>query len=80
MNGDIVRKELFSDIKLDNRAYEYAKVMWIEELAEYHLVNRKAKTLWTIGDEKYNIEVISNIYDNPDLLGEWLNETTRYYG
>lgn len=68
--GDIVRKELFSDIKLDNRAYEYAKVMWIEELAEYHLVNRKGKTLWTIGDEKYNIEVIGNIYENSDLLGE----------
>ena len=70
MNGDIVRKELFSDIKLDNKAYEYAKVMWIEELAEYHLVNRKGKTLWTIGDEKYNIEVIGNIYEDSDLLGE----------
>ena len=47
--------------------------MWIEELAEYHLVNKKGKTLWTIGDEKNNIEVCGNIYENSDLLGEWNN-------
>lgn len=71
MNGDIVKKE----IPLENSSYNftipsYAKVMWIEELAEYHLVNQKGKTLWTIGDDKYNIEVVGNIYENSDLLGE----------
>lgn len=68
--GDIVRKELFSDIKLDNKAYEYAKIMWIEELAEYHLVNKRGKTLWAIGDDKYNVEVVGNVCENSELLGE----------
>ena len=70
MNGDIVKREMWSDTASNHRVVEYAKVLWIEEFAEYHLVNRKEETLWNIGDEKHRIEVCGNIYDNPDLLGE----------
>lgn len=68
--GDIVRKELFSDIKLDNRVYNYAKVMWIEEFAGFYLVNKNNKILWEVSEDKYNIEVIGNLWENSDLLGE----------
>lgn len=70
MSGDIVRKEVFNDIKFDNKAYSYAKIMWIEEFAGFYLVNKNNKILWEVSEDKYNIEVIGNVWENSDLLGE----------
>ena len=66
--GDIVSKETFDDTKPNYRDISYAKVVWIEELASYHLVNKDDKILWDLASDKYNIEVASNIYENSDLL------------
>lgn len=68
MNGDIVEKETFDDTKPNYIAKSYAKVMYIEELAGFYLVNKRNKILWTVGQDKYNIAVVSTIYDNPELL------------
>lgn len=70
MSGDIVTKETFDDTKPNHRAVSYAKVMWIEEFAGFYLVNKNNKILWEVSEDKYNIEVIGNVWDNPDLLGE----------
>lgn len=66
--GDIVSKETFDDTKPNYRNVSYAKVMYIEELAGFYLVNKDNKILWNVADDKYNIEVVSTIYDNPELL------------
>ena len=66
--GDIVSKETFDDTKPNYRDISYAKVVWIEELASYHLVNKDDKILWNLASDKYNIEVAGNIYENSDLL------------
>ena len=66
--GDIVSKETFDDTKPNYRNVSYAKVIYIEELAGFYLVNENNKILWNVSDDKYNIEVISTIYDNPELL------------
>ena len=67
--GDIVSKEVFDDTKPNYINKSYAKVVYIEELAGFYLVNKSNKILWEVADDKYNIEVISTIYDNPELLG-----------
>lgn len=69
-NGDIVSKETFDDTKTNYRATSYAKVMWIEELAGFYLANRNDKILWELGEDKYNIEVAGNVWENRELLGE----------
>lgn len=66
--GDIVRKEVFDDTKPNYINKSYAKVVYIEELAGFYLVNKSNKILWKVADDKYNIEVVSTIYDNPELL------------
>ena len=66
--GDIVSKETFDDTKPNYRDVSYAKVVWIEELASYHLVNKDDKILWDLASDKYNIEVAGNIYENSELL------------
>ena len=65
---DIVSKETFDDTKPNYRNISYAKVVWIKELASYHLVNKDDKILWDLASDKYNIEVAGNIYENSDLL------------
>ena len=67
--GDIVSKEVFDDTKPNYINKSYAKVVYIEELAGFYLVNKSNKILWKVADDKYNIEVVSTIYDNPELLG-----------
>ena len=67
--GDIVSKEVFDDTKPNYINKSYAKVVYIEELAGFYLVNKSNKILWEVVDDKYNIEVVSTIYDNPELLG-----------
>ena len=69
MSGDIVSKEVFDDTKTNYINKSYAKVVYIEELAGFYLVNKSNKILWEVADDKYNIEVVSTIYDNPELLG-----------
>lgn len=66
--GDIVKKETFDDAKPNCIAVSHAKVMYVEELAGFYLVNKDEKILWEVGQDKYNIEVVDNIYDNPELL------------
>ena len=66
--GDIVSKETFDDTKPNYRDISYTKVVWIEELASYHLVNKDDKIILYLSDDKYNIEVAGNIYENGDLL------------
>ena len=70
--GDIVKKLIWNELKFeaegDGQEYCYAKVMYIEELAGFYLVNRDNKILWEVSEDKYNIEVTGNIYDNPELL------------
>lgn len=66
--GNIVSKETFDDTKPNYRDISYAKVVWIKELASYHLVNKDDKILWDLAADKYNIEVAGNIYENSDLL------------
>ena len=66
--GDIVSKEVFDDTKPNYINKSYAKVVYIEELAGFYLVNKSNKILWEVADDKYNIEVVSTIYDNPELL------------
>lgn len=66
--GDIVFKETFDDTKQNYRNISYAKVIWIEELAGFYLVNRENKILWELSEDKYNIEIAGNIYENKDLL------------
>lgn len=66
--GDIVSKETFDDTKPNYRSISYAKVVWIKELAGYHLLNKDDKILWDLAYDKYNIEVAGNIYENSDLL------------
>lgn len=66
--GDIVEKETFDDTKPNNINKSYAKVLYIEELAGFYLVNKDNKILWEVAEDKYNIEVVSTIYDNPELL------------
>lgn len=68
--GDILSKETFDDTKSNYRGISYAKVVWIEELASYHLVNKKNKILWELSDDKYNVEVTGNIFENLELLEE----------
>ena len=70
--GDIVKKETFDDTKPNLRNISYAKVIYIEALAGFYLVNKDDKILWELGEDKYNIEVVSTIYDNPELLKEEL--------
>lgn len=70
LSGDIVSKETFDDTKPNHRAVSYAKVMWIEEFAGFYLVNKNNKILWEVSEDKYNIEVIGNVWENSDLLGE----------
>ena len=67
--GDIVSKEVFDDTKPNYINKSYAKVVYIEELAGFYLVNKSNKILWEVADDKYNIEVVSTIYDNLELLG-----------
>lgn len=66
--GDIVEKETFDDTKPNNIKKSYAKVIYIEELAGFYLVNKDNKILWEVAEDKYNIKVVSTIYDNPELL------------
>ena len=65
---DIVSKEVFDDTKPNYINKSYAKVVYIEELAGFYLVNKSNKILWEVADDKYNIEVVSTIYENPELL------------
>jgi len=44
--------------------------MYIEELAGFYLVNKKNKILWEVSQDKYNIAVVSTIYENPELVKE----------
>ena len=67
-DGDIVKKETFDDTKPNYIAVSYAKVIYFEHLAGFYLVNRDNKILWEVGQDKYNIEVVSTIYENPELL------------
>ena len=76
MSGDIVSKEVFDDTKPNYINKSYAKVVYIEELTGFYLVNKSNKILWKVADDKYNIEVVSTIYDNPELLGGE-DESTR---
>lgn len=72
--GDIVSKEVFDDTKPNYINKSYAKVVYIEELAGFYLVNKSNKILWKVADDKYNIEVVSTIYDNPELLEKGAEE------
>ena len=70
--GDVVRKLVWNELKFeaegDGKDYSYAKVQYIDELASFHLVNKDNKILWELSEDKYNIEVAGNIYENSDLL------------
>lgn len=68
--GDIVKKETWSDTAPNHRAVSYAKVVWVETLAGYWVADKNGNTFWELSEDKYNIEVAGNIYDNPELLGE----------
>jgi len=76
--GDIVKKLIWNELKFeaegDGQEYSYAKVQYIEELASFHLVNKDNKILWEVGEDKYNIEVAGNIYENKNLLEEDIKE------
>ncbi len=76
--GDIVKKLIWNELKFeaegDGQEYSYAKVQYIEELASFHLVNKDNKILWEVGEDKYNIEVAGNIYENKNLLEENIKE------
>lgn len=63
--GDIVRKEIF-DIK--GNKFDFAKISYVEELAGFFIVNKKNKIVYELGMDNSNIEIIGNIYDNPELL------------
>ena len=52
----------------NGQCYSYAQIQYIEELAGFYIVNCEGKICWELGQDKYNIEVCGNIYDNPDLL------------
>lgn len=66
--GDIVSKETFDDTKPNYRAVSYAKVMWVEELAGFYLLNKNNKILWELSQEKYNIKVAGNVYDGKNFF------------
>jgi uncharacterized phage protein (TIGR01671 family) len=68
--GDIIKKETFSDEPPTYRKATYAKVVWVETLAGYWIADKNGNTFWELSEDKYNIEVAGNIYDNPELLGE----------
>ncbi len=68
--GDIVKKDTFDDTKPNFINLSYAKVVYIDELAGFYLVNNNNKILWSVSEDKYNIEVAGTIYDNPELLEE----------
>lgn len=55
--GDIVAKETFDETKTNLKNISYAKVIYIEELAGFYLVDKDNKILWEVGEDKYNIEV-----------------------
>ena len=66
--GDIVSKETFDDTKPNYRAVSYAKVMWVEELAGFYLLNKNNKILWELSEEKYSVKVAGNIYDDKNFF------------
>lgn len=72
--GDIVKKLIWNELKFestgDGKDYSYAKVMYIEKLTGFYLVNKENKIRWRVADDINNIEVIGNIYDNKNLLEE----------
>jgi uncharacterized phage protein (TIGR01671 family) len=66
--GDIAKKETFDYKKPNFRNISYAKIKYVDELTGFFLVNKENKIYYSLGVDKYNIEVIGNIYDNPELL------------
>ena len=59
MNGDIVKSFFVDTDKQGNEVYKYQiiKIKYDEILCSYRI------------DKFMNLEVIGNIYDNPELLG-----------
>ena len=66
--GDIAKKETFDYKNPNFRNINYAKIKYVDELTGFFLVNKENKIYYSLGADKYNIEVIGNIYDNPELL------------
>lgn len=66
--GDIV---LFTDnIKINNCTSHISKVEWLEEMSGFHF-HAECVGYYSVNKsqiEKYNVEVIGNIYENPELL------------
>lgn len=72
--GDIVKKLAWNEEKYiktgSGECYSYAKVVYIENLAGFYLVNNEGKICWEVAQDKYSIEVCGNTTDNPELLKE----------
>lgn len=72
--GDIVKKLIWNELKFetegDGQDYSYAEVRYIDELSGFHLVNKDNKILWELAQDKYNIEVCGNRYEDSELLKE----------
>lgn len=67
-DGDIVKKETYDDEYPNHRKPSYAKVGYVESCSGYYLLNKRNKIYWDLASDRYNIEVIGNIYENKDLL------------
>ena len=76
MNGDIVKiteKKNISKHKVIPMKPIIADIEWSEEYLTYMLITLSVKDAFeSLADylEEYDLEVIGNIYDNRNLLGE----------
>ena len=66
--NDIVKKETFYDKPPTYRKETFAKVKWIEKFACFFLVDNDDKIFWELADDRRNIEVVGNKFDNSELL------------
>lgn len=70
MNGDII-KITDGNNKIIPIKSLIAQIVWSEKYSAYILITTSVKDAFeNLGDYlDYDIEVIGNIYDNPELLG-----------
>lgn len=73
-NGTEIYEEdivLFTDnIKINNCTSHVSKVEWLEEMSGFHF-HAECIGYYSVNKsqiEKYNVEVVGNIYENPELL------------
>lgn len=76
MNGDILKiteKKNISEHKIVSMKPIIAEIQWSEEYLTYILITLSVKDSFeNLADylEEYDIEVIGNIYENKNLLGQ----------